>query len=618
MKASFVVKVCDNNPNHISAKKRWLMRFMAMMLPLIFLFTIEGVLRILDYGYGSNLFDEITIDNENYLLPNRNFTDRFFPPTMARKPLPIPFQKEKPEDVIRIFLLGESAAYGDPDSSFGMGRFLEAILETRYPEQGFEVINLAITAINSNVILPISQELAQYNADAWMLYMGNNEMVGPYGAGTIFGNKAPSTAYIRTILTLKKLRTVQWLETTILHKLNDDSLSSQKEWDGVNMFTENKLRYNDAAKLRAYQNFEQNIASIFAHAEKKNIPIFVSTVASNLKDCSPFISLHRKDITPDELEQFNTAYQLGSEALHIGHYEQAHAYFNEATRIDDTYAELQFQRAACLLALGDQENALSTYKKARDLDALCIRADSRINDIIRNQVTLSKDYHVFFTDTVKNFERSPFSIPGETHFFEHVHFTMSGNYRVALGFADKIESAFNDTINQKNKRLLSDHEERDLVYRRLAITLFEQFNIWERAQWRIDRHPYKRQSSHQRNMKYMDDKLVQISTYITSQAVQRDEALYKEIQKKFPEDVLIRWNYARFLESRNRLQEAIEQGKIICEKWSHAPYPHYFVGSLLRKEKIYHESEEYLKKALKIDPHFVQAAEELKLNQLLR
>ena len=89
----------------------------------------------------------------------------------------------------------------------------------------------------------------------------------------------------------------------------------QKEWDGVNMFAENKLRYNDAAKLRAYQNFEQNIAGIFAHAEKKNMPIFMSTVASNLKDCSPFISLHRKDITSDELEQFNIAYQLGREAL---------------------------------------------------------------------------------------------------------------------------------------------------------------------------------------------------------------------------------------------------------------------------------------------------------------
>ena len=448
--------------------------------------------------------------------------------------------------------------------------------------------------------------------------MGNNEMVGPYGAGTIFGNKAPSTAYIRTMLTLKKLRTVQWLENTILHKLNDDSLSSQKQWDGVNMFAENKLRYNDAAKLRAYQNFEQNIADIFANAEKKNIPIFVSTVASNLKDCSPFISLHRKDITPDELEQFNTAYQLGREALQIGHYEQAHAYFNEASHIDETYAELQFQRAACLLALGDQENALSTYKKARDLDALSIRADTRINDIIRNQVILNNYNKIFFTDTVKNFEKSPFSIPGETHFFEHVHFTMSGNYRVALAFADKISSVFNDTINQTNKRFLPDHEERDLVYRRLAITLFEQSRIWNRAQWRINRHPYKRQSSHQRNMKYMDDKRVQISGYLTTQSIQIDEMLYQNVLNNYPDDEFIRWNYAVFLESRNRLHEAIEQGKIVCKKWSNAPYPHYFVGSLLRKEKRYDESEEYLKKALKIDPHFLQAAEELKLNQLLR
>ena len=205
----------ESNPNSISITKRWLMRLFALLLPLTFIFFIEGGLRLCNYGYNTHLFDEIMINDETHLIPNRNYTDRFFPAAMARKALPQPFLKEKPDGSLRIFILGESAAYGDPDSSFGMGRYLEAILETRYPEQDVEVINLAITAINSNVILPLSKELAHYEADAWVLYMGNNEMVGPYGAGTVFGGKAPSTSYIKTILTLKKYRIVQWLEHTL-------------------------------------------------------------------------------------------------------------------------------------------------------------------------------------------------------------------------------------------------------------------------------------------------------------------------------------------------------------------------------------------------------------------
>ena len=40
----------------------------------------------------------------------------------------------------------ESAAFGDPQPEFGLCRVLEALLEGRYPEQHFEVINTAMTA----------------------------------------------------------------------------------------------------------------------------------------------------------------------------------------------------------------------------------------------------------------------------------------------------------------------------------------------------------------------------------------------------------------------------------------------------------------------------------------
>ena len=64
---------------------------------------------------------------------------------------------------------------------------LQAMLELRYPGTHFEVVNAAIVAINSNVILPIARDCAAASADIWVIYMGNNEVVGPFGAGTVFG-----------------------------------------------------------------------------------------------------------------------------------------------------------------------------------------------------------------------------------------------------------------------------------------------------------------------------------------------------------------------------------------------------------------------------------------------
>ncbi len=99
----------------------------------------------------------------------------------------------KPADTCRIFVFGESAAMGDPDPSFGAWRYLQVLLHERFPGTDCEVICVAMTAINSHVVLPIARECARRDGDLWIIYMGNNEMVGPFGAGTVFGSRAPGT-----------------------------------------------------------------------------------------------------------------------------------------------------------------------------------------------------------------------------------------------------------------------------------------------------------------------------------------------------------------------------------------------------------------------------------------
>ena len=183
----------------ISGKKVWLFRFLALSLPLIFLlFGIELVLRLVGYGYPTTFFVPQEINGVRFLVDNPHFAERFFPKSMARTPSPVRMTAVKSPGTIRIFIFGESAALGDPEPAFGFGRYLEVLLQMRFPTNRFEVIVAAITAINSHALLPMAEECAKYEGDLWILYIGNNEVVGPFGAGTVsdreprrFGSFAP-------------------------------------------------------------------------------------------------------------------------------------------------------------------------------------------------------------------------------------------------------------------------------------------------------------------------------------------------------------------------------------------------------------------------------------------
>jgi hypothetical protein len=103
---------------------------------------------------------------------------------MARTPQPVVFTPRKATGTTRIFVFGESAAMGDPEPAFGLPRMLQAMLELRFPSNRFEVINVAMTAINSHVVREIARDCVPLEGDVWVVYMGNNEVIGPFGSGT--------------------------------------------------------------------------------------------------------------------------------------------------------------------------------------------------------------------------------------------------------------------------------------------------------------------------------------------------------------------------------------------------------------------------------------------------
>ena len=586
----------------------------ATLVPLFLLGFLEVGLRAVGYGYSSRFFKPRKIEGKEFLVPNRKFTHSFFPSALARAPLPMRMAANKPKGTYRIFLFGESAAYGDPDPSFGMGRYLEALLETRYPATDFEVVCVAITAINSHVILPIARDCAKRDGDMWVVYMGNNEMVGPFGAGTVFGQKAPPLRFVRSVLALKTTRIGQLLDS-LLTALRKDS-SVPESWDGIDMFSKNKLRHDDADRLRAYENFKGNLDDILEIGQRVGVPVILSTVASNLKDCSPFASLLSAGLDAGQFSEWERLYQEGIGLQAAGSFQPALIAYSDAAAIDPEFSELQFRIGTCQLALGNTDEAMKAFERARDYDALAVRADTRINQILMDAILQHADNGVFGVDAAKALASQAMDgIPGKELFYEHVHLTMEGNYRMARILAEKVDEALPDSITATGGKGLAE-EEAQACERRLAATVWDQKRVWDVALWRISVPPFNTQSSHQRNSQYCKERVKEVDARTTPATPARDRQMYLDALECEPDDTQVRWNYAQFLERTGSLPEAIFQGEIICKQLPGAPWPHYFVGSMMAKERRMTEATKYLKRALEIQRNFPQAQKELEQIQL--
>src|SRR5262249_17446851 len=150
----------------VSKASAWALRIaLTLFLPLLLIGLGETVLRICGVGFPTDVTVPCTVGGRPASCYNLFFTAPFFPPGMITMPQMYAIPAENPPRTFRIFVLGESAAMGDPEPAYGFSRYLEVMLDERYPSMKFEVVNTGSVAINSHVVLPIAKGLAKYSPD---------------------------------------------------------------------------------------------------------------------------------------------------------------------------------------------------------------------------------------------------------------------------------------------------------------------------------------------------------------------------------------------------------------------------------------------------------------------
>ncbi len=596
-----------NTTSPPSKCRLWVMRVAAMILvPAFVLGGIEIVLRLAGFGYDTGFFSQIQINGHQFFVPNEKFTCRFFPPAIARTAPPFRFAAEKGTNSYRIFLFGESAATGDPDSTYGVSRYLETLLRERYPGTDFQVVCAAIIAIDSSTILSIARDCARHQGDLWVIYMGNNEMVGPFGAETSYGLRAPSLGVIRTVLAIKSTRIGQLLDALIKHLR---SSSTPKKWGGMEMFAKNRLGFEDPARLRGYANFKSNLEDALRTAHQAGAPVILSTVAVNLKDCAPFASIRAAGLDKNQEPEWNKFYGEGVDLATAGSYQEALAFYQQAAKIDPQFAELQFRMGRCELALTNLEQARRDFELARDYDALDFRSDTRINSAIRDEAALHARQGVYLVDAANDLaQKSPDGIPGLDLFFEHVHLNFAGNYLLALDFAEQARELLPESITARDKGSWASAE---LCDRRLALTVWDRQRIWQPILDRVTSPPFTGQFNHADNLKQYEAKLNEARAAMDTQTPEQARQMYEQALALSPDDYFLHGNYERFLEKGGFLADAIKEAKRCCELVPQLPGGYYYTGILLVRVGKTTEAMDYLSRALAIRSDYAEAQNEM-------
>ncbi|MBN1125744.1 MAG: tetratricopeptide repeat protein [Sedimentisphaerales bacterium] len=588
----------------LTGRRLWSARIaMLFMAPLLVLVLLELALHLCGVGRPAAFF--IPSHTPGVLTTNEWYVWFYHHPPPG-SPHPCLIRAEKPKDTIRIFVLGESAAMGTPDPSFGFARILEFMLQTYYPQQHIEVINAAVRGINSHMVRAIAEECATLKPDVFLVYMGNNELCGLYGPHSLLG-KYPSL--IPAVHTLKKTHLAQWL--TLQIKGHPSELSQEQKTQTEEFFRTQYIALADPAREPVYTNFQNNLNAICRSGLDAGASVLVSTIPVNLRDFPPLGSLHRNNLSPDQLNKWRQFYTAAIQYESKKQYKKAIEQYQEAGGIDDRYAEIHFRLARCYFALNDKESARTHFILARDLDALPFRTDSGMNAIIRNIVGQYKELPVRLVDTETILsEICTNTTFGSEWFYDHVHPNFKGDYKIAKYLLQSARVALSQDRNLAPRRSASIPSMQQCA-ERLGYTEWNRINAMA-AMARMTTHPpFTEQLDHEIRQTQTERQIATLQNRLNPQQMSNCIRDYRTAIATYPEDWHLRYNYATLLYQFQQYPQAIEQIRPVVEKF---PEVHNFrmcLGHALARIGNIKQAAQQYARVLEFDPQYLPAQQAL-------
>lgn len=530
-------------PHKVSSSKKKKSPFyfyiVLILIPIFFFVSLEIGLRVFGYGYNTEQWISVT---EKKLMLNPDVAKKYFFATKA-SPSSIEdvFDKKKAENAFRIFVLGGSSAAGYPYTPLGsFSRYLQKRLELIYPESIIEVVNLSLTAVNSYTIRDFMPGVLKQQPDLILIYAGHNEYYGALGAGSLESLGSNRTV-VNTILFLNNFRTIQLLRN-LIQKTASVFLEDESGQGTLmsRIAKERTIPFESEKYFEGIIQFEMNMRDVAELAKEANVPLVLGTVASNLKDQPPFVSVNS--------ENFPSA----------------------KTVFENARAELKFRN----LMIAD-----SLFRFAKDLDALRFRAPEAVNKIITD---LSVEFNLPVAPIEARINQaSRDNIVGDEFMTDHLHLTLDGYQKIGDYFFDLMER---ENLLPKTKPLdFSDSKQDSLAKAEFASSALDSTIAQFRIKYLKNDWPFTKTEN-----KIPVNQLFIIENYIDSLAAQvvSDQIDWTTAQSKA----------ANFYLKRNDIDSFLEIIDVLDSQYPFLTEHHDLAINELLKREMYDEVYPYLKK----------------------
>jgi tetratricopeptide (TPR) repeat protein len=389
----------------ISGSKKLIFNLIIALLPFIFVIILELILRVVGYGDNLKLFiNHPDKAYKEYKIVNPEIGKKYFQKFEYSRPSKDIFLKKKPDDCFRVFVMGSSSVAGFPyDNNIMFSRILHERLREAYPGKKIEMINTAITAINSFTLLDFMPEILKEKPDAILFYEGHNEFYGAFGVGS---NEAAThnPALIHLHMKMMNFRIYQ-LTRNIISGVSGlfSKVGTAAEKRGTLMtriVKDADITYGSDTYKKGLEYFEKNMGIMMTMAKNRKVPFFISEVVSNIHDLKPFNSIATDQLKP------------------------AIEYFQAAQKFEEQ---------------GNYPKAKENYIYARDYDCIRFRASSDIDRLIHK---LAIQYNGRLVPTLQLFEkRSPNDMVGNNLLLEHVHPNIAGYFLLAESFYNALTTS---------------------------------------------------------------------------------------------------------------------------------------------------------------------------------
>lgn len=382
-----------------------------IIINLVILLSIEMILKLFGVGTDTSFLTREKRGNEVLLKVNPYYLNQYFPRLNKSIPSPyeLTFEKNKPDSVFRIYVIGESTSQGFPYSKLEAFPYqLQQMLNSVVKHKRVEVLNFSIAAINSYVGNKMAKEICKYPPDLMICYYGNNEFIG------IGGATSSEHFLFRASMLVSQTKIGQGLKGLISNE------KPSKDEGNITLFEQmaekEQIKYKSDVYFKTIELFERNYQHIIKTCQSRGVPVLLLGMVTNLRDLPP---LKSEDILAVQAKAIQD----------LPDHETDEAVKQELLEIAGENARFHFLLGKKMLSREEYKWAELFFHKAVDYDLLRFRATSDIQQSILNTAKKNRCEYVNLQEVFNANDAT--GIAGNTLLCEHVHPLIQGHRLIA-------------------------------------------------------------------------------------------------------------------------------------------------------------------------------------------